>query len=198
MHVPLCSCHCHLSPGRIYDGNDDGVAFMKGGKGRVQDCQIWGYGLSGVGVQGGGSEAVVAGCKCAGGRDGGGAFLKTRAFQINRALLFPPLLNIARQDSRWKSGLGRGVFRQRRQRAGGGLQDLGQRARWRDYSRRRLRGRGGGLRVRGRKGGVFSASPSPSCLATPRGPPDLPYNARQDSRWKIGWDHFRPWRLGGG
>ena len=36
---------------------------MQGGKGRVERCQIRGM-MSGVLVQGDGSEAVVVGCKC--------------------------------------------------------------------------------------------------------------------------------------
>ena len=40
------------------------MAFIQGGKGRVEDCQIWGNAEAGVGIQGSVSEAVVAGCKC--------------------------------------------------------------------------------------------------------------------------------------
>ena len=56
--------------GRIYDGKNCGVLFVQGGKGRVEDCQIWGSVCSGVAVQDHGAEAVVVGCKCAGGRAG--------------------------------------------------------------------------------------------------------------------------------
>ena len=41
------------------------MAFIVGGKGRVEDCQIWGNNLANVAVQGSGSQAVVKGCECA-------------------------------------------------------------------------------------------------------------------------------------
>ena len=55
---------------RIHDGKEVGTIFARGAKGRVDDCEIWGNADAGVTVQGDGSEAVVAGCKCAGGRAG--------------------------------------------------------------------------------------------------------------------------------
>ena len=58
------------SLGRIYDGKNSGVFFVQCGKGRVEGCQISGHEGAGVLVQGSGSEAVVVGCKCAGGRAG--------------------------------------------------------------------------------------------------------------------------------
>ena len=50
---------------RIHDGKEVGTIFARGAKGRVDDCEIWGNADAGVTVQGDGSEAVVAGCKCA-------------------------------------------------------------------------------------------------------------------------------------
>ena len=45
------------------------MVFSQGGKGRVEDCQIWGNERAGVGIDGRGlkatEEAVVKGCKCA-------------------------------------------------------------------------------------------------------------------------------------
>ena len=69
------------SPGRIYDGKEGGVAFIYGGKGQVEGCQIWGNETVSVFVQGDGSEAVMAGCKCAGGR-ARVLFLEARAFLV--------------------------------------------------------------------------------------------------------------------
>ena len=40
--------------------------FIKGGKGRVEECKIWGNAKAGVGIHGSVSEAILAGCKCAG------------------------------------------------------------------------------------------------------------------------------------
>ena len=64
--------------------------------------------------------------------------------------LFTPLLNIARQDLRWKRLWG--GFHSWRQGAGGGLQDLGQRYEQRSRPGQRLPGGGEGLRVRKRMG----------------------------------------------
>ena len=41
------------------------MLFAQGGKGRVEGCQIWGNTMVGIGVHNSGTEAVVAGCKCA-------------------------------------------------------------------------------------------------------------------------------------
>ena len=57
-------------PGRIHDGGNVGVDFLRGGMGRGEDCQMRGNERAGVAVRGDGSKAVVVGCKCAGGRVG--------------------------------------------------------------------------------------------------------------------------------
>ena len=64
MPPPPRSCRCQSSLGRIHDGRGGGVAFFKGSKGRVEQCEIWGNAKAGVDVQGDSSEAMVAGCKC--------------------------------------------------------------------------------------------------------------------------------------
>ena len=56
--------------GRIHDGKDAGVAFSEDGKGRMEDCQVWGNVKAGVYIQGDGSEAVLVGCKYVAGRGG--------------------------------------------------------------------------------------------------------------------------------
>ena len=80
---------------RIHDGKGEGVALVEGGKGRMEDCQIWGNERAGVVVRGNGSEAVVAGCKCAGGRAGsliGGSRIPDSAnpFPLPLCLRVPP------------------------------------------------------------------------------------------------------------
>ena len=55
-----------LTPlGRIHDGKDGGVAFIKGGRGRVEDCKMWGNAKASVHVDHSGSQTVVKGCECA-------------------------------------------------------------------------------------------------------------------------------------
>ena len=39
--------------------------FAEGGKGRVEDCKIWGNKLANVGIHDSGTQAVVKGCECA-------------------------------------------------------------------------------------------------------------------------------------
>ena len=41
------------------------MAFLRGGKGRVEGSKIWGNAYVNVGIKGGGSGAEVARCKCA-------------------------------------------------------------------------------------------------------------------------------------
>ena len=53
------------------------MTFALGGMGHVEDCQIWGNAEAGVGVGGNGSEAVVAGCKCASEGPGAPVFLSS-------------------------------------------------------------------------------------------------------------------------
>ena len=62
---PPRAYRCQSSLDRIHDGIEVGVAFTQGGKGRVEDCKIFGNAEVGVGIVGSGSEAVVAVCKCA-------------------------------------------------------------------------------------------------------------------------------------
>ena len=77
--LPLClllrfnflprRCRANL-PGRIYEAILGAGVLLDGSRGRVEGCKIWGNADSGVTVKGDGSEAVVVGCKCAGGRAG--------------------------------------------------------------------------------------------------------------------------------
>ena len=78
-----------------------GWFFSQGGKGHVEDCQIWGNKRVGVVVQDDGSKAAIAGCKCAGGR-AGVLYCRFVYFCFNQPLtamplLLPALLNIARR-----------------------------------------------------------------------------------------------------
>ena len=41
------------------------MVFAYGGKGRMEDCKIWGNKLANVTIQDSGSQAAVKGCECA-------------------------------------------------------------------------------------------------------------------------------------
>ena len=126
--LPSRSRHCQSSLGRIHDGKAGGVLLLKGANGRMEGCQIWGNAEDGVSVQDDGSEAVLVGCKCAGGREGffswGLAYFRFSEAARTMPFLLPPLLNIAWQDQRWKRR--RDVSCPRWQSAGGGQRDLRQ------------------------------------------------------------------------
>ena len=139
------------------------------------------------------------------GRKGGLVFLETRVILIQQASLNPPLLFIVRQDLRWKEQ--RGVILRRRQGAGGGLPDLGQRKAQCDRPRQRLPGCDEGLRVRKRLGlfhvpllDLFGIASSPYAgpqrLASVPSLPPLPIIARQDSRRKKRWNFILRRRRG--
>ena len=70
-----------------------GVIFFQGGKGRLEDCKIWGNILCGVLVRDQSSEAVVVGCKCAGAGKRQGRFFGGTCILITQApnrLIIPP------------------------------------------------------------------------------------------------------------
>ena len=104
------SRHFPTSRDRIHDGKQCGLAFVEGGRGRVEDCKIWGNERTGIFVQGSGSEAVVAGCKCAGGRVGvlcwRLAYFKLGKHLTAIPLFLPPLLNIALAGFTMETGMG--------------------------------------------------------------------------------------------